>query len=78
MQTDFPILTEALALAQETEFSRPLEAINSPSHSYILLLRMWRLTEGARREAKLEGVMLSDISQREQDKYWKISLIYGV
>lgn len=59
MQTDFPILTEALALAQETEFSRPLEAINSPSHSYILLLRMWRLIEGARREAKLEGVMLS-------------------
>ena len=69
MQTDFPILTEALALAQETEFSRPLEAINSPSRSYILLLRMWRLIEGARREAKLEGVMLSDISQREQDKY---------
>ena len=40
MQTDFPILTEALALAQETEFSRPLEAINSRSHSYILLLGM--------------------------------------
>ena len=27
MQTDFLILAEALALAQETEFSRPLEAI---------------------------------------------------
>ena len=56
MQTDFPILTEALALAQETEFSRPLEAINSASHSYILLLVMrGSLKEGGGR-LNLKGV----------------------